>query len=384
MKNAQKKYKYYTPVSLAKVLLQLIPETKVSSIIDICCGSWNLLSAASEKYPNARITGVDIDRNAFAYRISGSEFLSDDGRDFALERLLGNETYDLILSNPPFGVLPKENRRFTKTVEPSKYYSGLIGCRYECEMVQANLLLAHNGSILMFILPNTFVFGETLRKARCQIASDFNVRSIIRLPHDTFGVGRINTFAIIMTKGYNEMLNPLQLYNATYINNNWIIEKQGIIEYEQALDGIWWKNSGNSVQTQVHNLHRGTISSDVFTNVGSKILHCASKKSCKWKPSIRYYDAQKVSKEVLYAKQGDVIINRIGKGAGYWCVNMYGRIPVSDCIIVISDVSDAIIKMLKNSSDVSGRLNVPLRGVATPYITTHDIQNLLRTNEEPL
>lgn len=376
MKKIQKKYDYYTPVLLAKTLLQMILEPKISSIIDICCGSWNLLSAASEKYPNAKITGVDIDGSTSNYRITDAEFQLSDGRDYALNKHLNDETYDLILSNPPFGMLSKENRRFIETERHSQYYSGLIGSRYECEMVQANLLLAHNGSVLMFILPSTFVLGETLKKARCQIANDFNINSIIKLPDDTFSRGKINTFAVIMTKDNTAARNPLKLYNAVY-NKEWIIEKRGDVEYGHVLKGKWWEQPDSCLQTQKRNVHRGKISSVYFAESGTEVLHCATKKDCMWKPSIRFFDSTRASRKVLYAKQGDIIIGRIGKGAGYWCVNNFGKIPVSDCIIVITDVSEDDVNTLKKCSDVHGRLSIPLRGVATPYITMQDILSIL-------
>ena len=42
-------YIFYTPRDLAELLLQFVPRQKqIHSITDICCGSWNLLSAAKK------------------------------------------------------------------------------------------------------------------------------------------------------------------------------------------------------------------------------------------------------------------------------------------------------------------------------------------------
>ena len=50
------KYNYYTPIELAALLLELIPQkASISSAIDICCGSWNLLAAAKRHYPEVKI-----------------------------------------------------------------------------------------------------------------------------------------------------------------------------------------------------------------------------------------------------------------------------------------------------------------------------------------
>ena len=78
------KYNYYTPIELAALLLELIPQkASISSAIDICCGSWNLLAAAKRHYPEVKITGVDIDPAAHAHCIEGATFVCDDGRSFA-------------------------------------------------------------------------------------------------------------------------------------------------------------------------------------------------------------------------------------------------------------------------------------------------------------
>lgn len=67
------KYNYYTPIELAALLLELIPQkASISSAIDICCGSWNLLAAAKRHYPEVKITGVDIDPAAHAHCIEGA------------------------------------------------------------------------------------------------------------------------------------------------------------------------------------------------------------------------------------------------------------------------------------------------------------------------
>ena len=138
-------YNYYTPVELATLLLTLVPQkASIHNIIDICCGSWNLLAAAQKYYPDAEVTGVDIDPSANNYRIERALFICDDGRKFANRQEKMRNSYDLILSNPPFGRLKRENKRYKKTgnvFTTSK--------RYEAELFWANLKLMHDHSLLM-------------------------------------------------------------------------------------------------------------------------------------------------------------------------------------------------------------------------------------------
>ena len=73
-----------------------------------------------------------------------------------------------------------------------------------------------------------------------------------------------------------------------------------------------------------------------------------------------------------FAKRGDIVINRIGRSAGYWCVYHGKKRLVSDCIIVISSPSKETIELIQKMSE-NHRLNVPLRGVSTQYVTMEDI-----------
>lgn len=374
-----KRYGYYTPVNLAENILMLLPDGKVNSIIDICCGSWNLLKAAKRKYSDASIIGVDIDRESRQHQIAGSQFYIGDGRQFALNQKRIGQTYDLILSNPPFGYLCGENQKYNdKHFILQHCYSGLIVKRYEGEMTQANLFLAHTGSILLFILPSTFVQGESFRKDRHQIAGDYRICSIVKLPSNTFGQGRINTFAIIMEKGVSAHIDT-NIYEAKN-SDKWEIESLTQISYQDIIQGSWWLNSEPLRRKECLNLHRGTISSNDFVNQGETVLHNASKTGEIWEPSVRYYNKSKVTSNITRAKKGDILVNRVGKSAGYWCQNFIPDVAVSDCIIVIQDTSADLIEAFRKLSASDGRLKIPIRGVVTPYITAQDIRKILTKN----
>lgn len=369
------RYDYYTPIDLAKCILDILPEVEVNSIIDICCGSWNLLNVAKEKFPNTSVIGVDIDGNSQCHQINGAKFYIEDGRDFAFAQKQLGETYDLILSNPPFGSLQSDARKFnSKGTTIDSIYSGLQKKRYECEMLQANLFLAHEGSILLFILPNTFVEGDSLQKARCQIAHDYQICDIIKLPVNTFGKGKINTFAITMKKGTTPS-SPTNLYEARK-NSNWQLIKQGQMPYYKIAHGNWWPTFDIYRLDKILTLYRGNISSAVFVGSGEQILHSASKTDVAWKPSVRYYNPETV-KKVKRAEIGDILVNRVGRGAGYWCQNFIPNIAISDCIIVVKNSFNGLLKLFQTHSRLDGRLCIPHRGVTTPFITAQDIRRII-------
>ena len=367
-----KRYDYYTPIDLARSMIDIIPEIEVNSIIDICCGSWNLLQAGMEKYPNAVITGVDIDKEAEKNKISDSNFQIMDGREFAENEYKKGRTYDLILSNPPFGYIVEDERKY-RTENPiiEACFSKLLNKRYECEMMQANLLLAHDSSVLLFILPYTFIAGTSFQEIRCQIASEYSVIAIVKLPFTTFDKDEINTFAIILQKG--EQFRKTVVFNAVY-DDSWKINMIREVSEKEISKGNWWFIWNNNGNDQI-NISRGNVSSNKFEEKGQIVLHCAAKKSERWLPSIRYFDISSIKKKVIKARKGDVLINRIGRDAGYWNINEIDNISVSDCLLILSNVTEKMIKILEKNS-VDGRLKIPVRGVTTAYITAEDVRLL--------
>lgn len=366
-------YNYYTPIELAVLLLKLIPqETSISSIIDICCGSWNLLTAAKRRYPDAKIIGVDIDPTASNQYIEDATFICDDGRSFANRQEKLKQTYDLILSNPPFGRLKKGKKKYRK-----KKNVFTESKRYEAELLWANLKLMHNDSFLIIILPSTYVDGSSYVEYRKFLAHNHAIHAIVKLPSNTFEKASLNTVAIILEKtdlrSFRADDTATNIYQA-YYNSKWSIKLVSSIALSNVLNGRWDDNTGLLAEDQTLQIFRGNISSRYFSETGDPILHCSSTfVNGSWTPGIRCCTGAPQGK---YLEYGDIVINRIGRCAGYWTIYTGTRKLISDCLIVIKEPSDITIEILRTHSE-KGRLNIPLRGVSTQYITLNDIKLLL-------
>ena len=75
------------------------------------------------------------------------------------------------------------------------------------------------------------------------------------------------------------------------------------------------------------------------------------------------------------------MIQRVGKGVGYWCQNTVSDIAVSDCIIVVENKFDDLVERFMKNSTADGRLKVPIHGVATQYLTAQDIKKMITNND---
>lgn len=114
-----------------------------------------------------------------------------------------------------------------------------------------------------------------------------------------------------------------------------------------------------------------------MSNSGAKVFHCSSIiKDGLWKPSIRYCDDEEIIENAKVVMPGDIIINRVGRYANYWCMCTEKGV-LSDCLIGIkkSDKYNVYEQLDKNSTN--GRLNINTKGVTTQYVTIGDICNLL-------
>ena len=370
-------YIFYTPPMLADYLLKLIPNRNYNNIIDICCGSWNLLHAAKKRYPNANFVGVDVDKNAAGGCIQGADFFCGDGRTFAL---VEKRKYDLVLSNPPFRYLTEDEQVYNNQIINSSFIHGLVNKRYENEMMQANLLLAEENGVLLFIMPTTFVEGTTYLSIRKELCERYTVDTVMKLPLGTFGSQNISTVALIIINNGGQKTSARYM-NVFFEHGNWYSQNIGDISIDDMKQGVWKtgyiRDTKQKANVRNIEMFRGNISSSHMSKTGTKIFHSSSLvRDGKWKPSIRYCDDQEQIKKSRIVYPGDIIINRIGKCAKYWCVNKEKCI-ISDCLIAIrkSNKVDVYAQLMKNSKN--GQLDISTKGVAAKYITMKDILELL-------
>lgn len=371
-----KNYKFYTPLEVADLLIEQIPDGKYENIIDICCGSWNLLFSAQKKYPDAKIIGVDIDNGAEKNRISKAKFYQQDGRVFAVQEYNKRKVYDLILSNPPFGYIKVKERLFIKNTY-GNIMCELNGNRYENEMIKANFLLADENSIMMFILPSTFVDGDSNRRIRRYISQKCIVHRLIKLPMETFGRNMINTYAIILQKTNKNTSYITDYIEILYKEGKYSIGEKKTILYEEILEGNWNNiKKGRKSKIEVQSF-RGKICSKQMTENGEKVLHCSSKFiDGKWVPTERYCDNQLLLEKSVKSIPGDILVNRVGRHAGYWSVNEEEAF-ISDCLMAFrtKECNNLLERFQKGS--IEGRLKIPVKGVTTKYISKADVVNIL-------
>lgn len=344
--------KYYTPFGIATALINELNIPTPQKVVDICCGSCNLLFAAKNKWGNIRLYGTDIVDHSINKNVI---FEKKDGRQFSVEH---PREFSLAIANPPFGRV--ESKKQIPDLFVNEYES-INTSRLEIEMLIANLNILQNNGVLLIILPSSFVEAEMYKKIRKIVANNYYVESILKLDETTFGSSRINSYALIIHKESQKRRTAKLGYS---VEN--CIKYTSYIDSENLKNGCWVSNSSKN-DALFFDIKRGNISSSSFiTNIsnGQPILHTA-KPSTDWQPNKRYISKQEVP--TVFAEKGDIIVSRIGKSAGQWCVHKGRKIAITDCLYRIKDPGSYIFNKINGK-----RFNKNTKGVATRYITIAD------------
>ncbi len=340
--------KFYTPPEIADLLIKQLFVDCPKSVIDICCGSCNLLNAAKKRWPNTKLIGVDIK----SHFIANVKCIKDDGRNYAIK---AKEQFPLVLANPPFDFIKKKGQ-FPQLYNDSDFCSS----RLEIEMLLANLYLLTKGGTLLIIMPSSFLEAISNIKIRNYIVDNYKMKAIYKLPENIFGSSKISSYAITIEN--SDTTNTVDLYSIEYLNNSFIITRDISLNSDQIISGIW--NPNGILNMCKLQMRRGNIASNFFCDDGIPILHTAKKQN-PWIPSLRY--VKEANHLATYADYGDIIVSRIGKSAGAWYRHIGKRTLISDCLYCIKDPDGRVFKKLNGNY-----YSYKIKGVATKYITISD------------
>ena len=207
---------FFTPPSCIKNTLKILEPyineinelqpKKIFNILEPSCGSCEYINGlinhlSNSKYNNYKITGVEYnikiyekiknlynDRKKYGNKI---EIANEDFMSFNTNNLHG--IYDLIIGNPPFFVMKKENI-------DKKYYDYLYGRpNIFILFIIKSIKLLKNGGILSFILPKNFINCTYYNKTREFINKNTQIIDIIEC-HEEYIETQQSTILFIIKK----------------------------------------------------------------------------------------------------------------------------------------------------------------------------------------
>lgn len=247
---------FYTPRAVTDFMVQMIAPKLGESVADFACGTGGFLTSTLkylepqkkspddiDKYNN---TIYGIEKKPLPYLLCITNMLIHDVDEpkvyhmNSLEKNVRdykeNDKFDIILMNPPYGGSEKDA---VKNNFPADLFMSVIMYR-----------LKKNGRCAV-IIPDGFLFGEDNAKVaiKTKLIKDFNLHTIVRMPHSVFAPYTSITTNILffdntkptektwvyrmdMPEGYKNFskTKPIQLEHFKPVIDWWINREEIVIE----------------------------------------------------------------------------------------------------------------------------------------------------------
>lgn len=248
---------YFTPPSCVNKNIQLLEDyiTKSTNVLEPSCGSCEYITALNRLFPHVKITGIEynetIYKNILQLKNDKITIYNMDYLEYSTDI-----KYDLIIGNPPYYVMKKDN----VNKEYYKYFEGRPNI-FILFIIKSLQLLNVDG-ILSFVLPKNFLNCLYYDKTRQYINKYFQILHIIDCTNDKYIETQQDTIILIIQK---KLLNNNDRY---IINiNNYIIftneeNKKTLMKLYENSKSLWDLGFKVSVGTVVWNQCKHILTDD--------------------------------------------------------------------------------------------------------------------------
>jgi len=210
---------YFTPPSIILDNIKLLKPYihSITNVLEPSCGSCEYISALIKKYNHLKITGIELNKTIYD---SIKEFESSNIKLYNEDYLKyeSTELYDLIIGNPPYFVMKKEN------VDKSyyKYFEGRPNI-FILFIIKSITLLKENG-IISFVLPKNFLNCLYYDKTRNYINKHFQILDIVECVSSKYIETQQPTIVLIIKKAGTP---PLGVSSAGTLgaNEDYVLER---------------------------------------------------------------------------------------------------------------------------------------------------------------
>lgn len=367
---------FYTDSTISSKFVAEFAAPNPSSILDIGCGKLGLLKAAKNRWTDARLIGYDIDPNHASVE-TGENFLLNfgDGLDPDLSKRI-EEIYgkiDLAVSNPPYISVDRtaKNQSILRRAFISEGISStqsLIPA--ELIFLAQNLLVLKEQSELGIILPSGFISGERWRPLRELLINRYRVTCCLELPPKSFSKTEVSTFALFVKKEMSSSTNPetVELKSLSSIGSIKVSSKEAI----NRLDYKYYASDVLSLQSKFKSrgnikIFRGNKPRSELKNRSIRHFHTTDLKN---DTQVLKGHLREIPPDVRFASAGDILISRVGtRCLGRTAYLSAGRMPITDCILVIKSKSPDQLWTLMLQEDFKKHISNIALGAGAKYIT---------------
>ena len=206
-----------TPDGIARMMVEIAAPNNTASVFDPACGTGTFLIEVARRWDSGRAEAKKAhvwgaDKNARMLLLS--ELNLGHKKELKYHGMLADTLYqkpanlfgktrggfDLILTNPPFGISIDRNKHDMTPFQTCRNNDGEIVRRQQSEVVFFEQCLKYlkPGALLGIILPRSVITNSSLRAARRAIGSLGHLETIINLPPETFCASGTQTNTVIL------------------------------------------------------------------------------------------------------------------------------------------------------------------------------------------
>jgi type I restriction-modification system DNA methylase subunit len=193
---------YFTPPSIIVENIKLLEPymNTISNVLEPSCGSCEYINALINNYKHLKITGIEL--NSTIYE-SIKDTVSTNVKLYNSDYLkyTSSETYDLIIGNPPYFVMKKED--VAKSYY--KYFEGRPNI-FILFIIKSITLVKENG-LISFILPKNFLNCLYYDKTRSYINAHFQILNIVECVNSKYIETQQATVLLIIKKTSYNVIN---------------------------------------------------------------------------------------------------------------------------------------------------------------------------------
>lgn len=191
---------YSTPPILTELIADLVPVAPQTAL-DFACGTGGTLAAIHHHFPEATLSGNDINPIALAMAqaraIAGNWSATWTDHDIIQPGTLPASSFDLVCSNPPFGIAISKD---LLEEQPDRWPYGVPGRNDDTKWLQlAHHALADTGVAIINVI-NSALLTRRAGSALPEMVADGSLLAVISLPDNLFANTAVPSALVVFTK----------------------------------------------------------------------------------------------------------------------------------------------------------------------------------------